>query len=68
MIRNNNFWTPTDCEALREAADRGLTLTQTALRLRRTKSAVGHRARILGITFVKPRRLPYAERFWHSRK
>jgi hypothetical protein len=62
MEARKKVWAGTDDAMLREAAAKGWTLMQTALRLRRTRLAVHRRAWALGLTFAKERRLPRSER------
>jgi hypothetical protein len=61
MNVRNKHWSPSEDAKLCDAAAKGLSLLQTALRLRRSQSAVKHRASALGVKLKRPTRLPQAE-------
>lgn len=67
MIGKNNKWSAEDDRLLREMSVRGKSDQVIAVRLGRTRSAIKSRARALGITVQKARRLPLMERWaWHA--
>lgn len=61
-MRLAKIWTKEGEDLLRDLVSRGMTDQQIALRLRRNVPAVRERARSLGITLPKPKRLPNVER------
>jgi DNA-binding NarL/FixJ family response regulator len=55
--RSNQKWTAEEERQLQELANRGMTLQQIALRLRRSKGPVKKHAKELGLTLRAPFRL-----------
>ena len=55
-------WTAEEESLLRELAGRDMTAQQIALKLRRSRSTVLARARLLGVTLRTDTRLPLHER------